>query len=280
MSPDEIHHSIADADDIEEVSDEISVGDVFRSIAGHPLQLVTRWNWKAAFLAVLVRSTVYLVVYFVRKESTDVIVTAVVFESVSRFLSTGLAGALLQSFRKAQPMWLANLICSVMLPAFSHTVEFLTHYVQETYLSDTFAASQNNSRRITFPFSVLLSVVSVLFTLYANRNGTLLVGAGKETQTLATDMKQVPRLIADFVATLPIEICYFLEQKKLLNALLTMLCFGVAVGAILGTTRWKLSWAVQATVIAWAVIAVVTVIAYIVRRIRGDHYLTKYPEGR
>jgi hypothetical protein len=280
MSRDEIHHSIADADDIEEVSDEISVGDVFRSIVGHPLQLVTRWNWKAASLAVLIRGSVYLVVYFVRKESTDVIVTAVVFESVSRFLSTGLAGALLQSFRKAQPMWLANLICSVMLPAFSHTIEFLTHYTQETYLSDTFAASQNNSRRITFPFSVLLSVVSVLFTLYANRNGTLLVGAGKETQTFATDMKQVPRLIANFVAALPTEICYFLEQKKLLNALLTILCFGVAVGGILGTTRWKLNWAVQATVIGWVFIAVITVLTYIIRRIRGDNFFTKYPEGR
>lgn len=33
----EIHHSIADADDIEEVVDEdISVGDVFRSVLGHP----------------------------------------------------------------------------------------------------------------------------------------------------------------------------------------------------------------------------------------------------
>src|SRR5437870_3161456 len=55
MIPDEIHHSIADADDIEEVSDsEISVRDVCVNVLRHPLQLITRWNWKAVLLAVIV----------------------------------------------------------------------------------------------------------------------------------------------------------------------------------------------------------------------------------
>ena len=282
MSPDEIHHSIADADDIEEVSEgEITVGDVFSNIVRHPLQLVTRWNWKSASLAVLVRGSIYLVVYAVGRETTDVIMTALIFEAVSRFLSTGLSGALLQSFRKAQPLWLANVICSVMLPVFTHTIEFLTHYVQENYLSDTFAASQNNSFRKTFPFSVLFSVVSVLFTLYANRDGTLLVGAGKETKTLGNDMKRIPKLIGEFVATLPVEICYFIEERKFVNALLTLLCFGVSVGLILGTAGlWKLRSYIFATVGAWTFLFVVTLITFIVRRIRGDHVLVKFPERR
>src|ERR1043166_7383112 len=188
MVSDEIHHSIADADDIEEVSDaEISVRDVCVNVLRHPLQLITRWNWKAVLLAVIVRSCIYLIVYTLSSEKTVTIITAVVFESISRFLTTGVAGALVQSFRKAQPIWLANLIVSVVLPAFSHTVEYLTHYTQETYFADMFAASENAGRAKTFPISVLFSVVSVLFNLYAMRNGALLVGAGKETQTLRKD---------------------------------------------------------------------------------------------
>jgi len=122
-------------------------------------------------------------------------------------------------------------------------------------------------------------VVSVLFTLYANRNGTLLVGAGKETETLGTDMKRIPKLMGEFVATLPVEICYFLEKKKFVNALLTLLCFGVAVGTILGTAGlWKLNSAIRATVVAWGFLFVVTVITFIIRRIRGDHVLKKFPD--
>ena len=47
----EIHFSVADADDLEELRDEtISLADVFRSLAQHPAQAVTLRDWKAALL--------------------------------------------------------------------------------------------------------------------------------------------------------------------------------------------------------------------------------------
>ncbi|MEQ1645421.1 MAG: hypothetical protein ABL959_18365, partial [Pyrinomonadaceae bacterium] len=129
---DEIHHSIADADDMEEVWEkQIYVSDVFRNLVHHPLQLVSRWNWKAAMLGAIVRASFYYTVYKASRESWAVTLTAVGVELVFRFLTTGLAGAVVQSFRRATPIWQANIIVSILLPAFSHTVEFVTHYIQE-----------------------------------------------------------------------------------------------------------------------------------------------------
>jgi len=270
MTPDEIHQSIADADDIEEVHDlTITVGDVFASVFRHPLQLITRWNWKAVLLAVIVRASIYLVTYSIRHEAWIVILTAMVFEAISRFLTTGVAGALVQSFRKAQPLWLANLIVSVLLPAFSHTVEYLTHYTQETYFSDMFAASQNSGRQNTFPISVLFSVVSVLFNLFAMRNGALLVGAGEETQTLRKDFAQIPSLIFHFVGALPNMICRYIERGKILNALGTIAGFGLVVGTILGTTRGKFNWGYNSAIGAWTILIVCTIMCLIVRKMLG-----------
>jgi len=270
MTPDEIHQSIADADDIEEVHDlTITVGDVFASVFRHPLQLITRWNWKAVLLAVIVRASIYLVTYSIRHEAWIVILTAMVFEAISRFLTTGVAGALVQSFRKAQPLWLANLIVSVLLPAFSHTVEYLTHYTQETYFSDMFAASQNSGRQNTFPISVLFSVVSVLFNLFAMRNGALLVGAGEETQTLRKDFAQIPSLIFHFVGALPNMICRYIERGKILNALGAIAAFGLVVGTILGTTRGKFNWGYNSAIGAWTILIVCTIMCLIVRKMLG-----------
>ncbi|MGB7202235.1 MAG: hypothetical protein WBD16_08190 [Pyrinomonadaceae bacterium] len=274
---DEIHHSIADADDIEEVWDPvITVADVFRNLTHHPLQLLTRWNWKAVLLAMIVRGSFYFTIYKASSESMLVTLTAVMVELFFRFFTTGIAGALVQSFRKATPVWLANLIVSIMLPAFSHTVEFITHYAQERYFFDVFAASQDGvARRRAFAISVLFSVVSVLFNLYAMRKGALLVGAGEDTQSLKDDFKQMPRLVAEFTIALPVLISRFLESRKVLNAIGVFFMFGFTVGAILGTFRGKWEWAWRSALGAWAILLFALVLAFVVRRALGHDKLVK-----
>lgn len=270
--PDDIHHSIADADDIEEVWDEdISVADVFRNLAHHPAQLITRWNWKSVLLATLVRGGFYFTVYQASRESWLVTMTAVLVEFLFRFLTAGVAGALVQSFRKARPIWIANLIVSIALPAFSHTVEFAAHYIQEKYYADVFAASQNSGRERTFAISVLFSVISVLFNLYAMRNGVLLVGAGEATKSLGSDLKRIPRLASEFTAWLPVLIARFLENGRVLSALGAFLAFGASVGGILGTFRGKWAWAWRSALGAWALLLVVVILAVIIRRILGHN---------
>ncbi len=216
---DEIHQSVIDADDLEEVGDEIiSVADVFVSLVRHPLQIIFRWNWKAALLGALLRASFYFVVFKASKENWIVTLTAVMVELSFRFFTSGISGALVQSFRRARPVWLATLMISISLPVFSHSIEFFTHYAQETYFNTIFAASQNNSRQKAFAISVLFSVLSALFNLFMMRHGVLLVGAGEETKTLWGDLKRIPNLVLEFVTYLPFKIINFLGRKNFISA--------------------------------------------------------------
>ncbi len=255
----EIHLSVADADDLEEIRDEkISVGDVFRSLIQHPAQVITRWNWKSAMLGALLRASFYFTVYQASRETMLVTLTAVSVELSFRFFTSGISGALVQSFRRAQPIWLATLIVSISLPVFSHTIEFITHYGQEKYFSSVFPASENNARQIAFAVSVLFSVMSALFNLFMMRHGVLLVGAGRETKTFWNDLKMIPSLVLEFVTFLPIQMVNFFKSGKILSALGIFLSFGLIVGGILGTFRGKWSWAWTTALGAWAILLVWT----------------------
>jgi hypothetical protein len=281
LPPEGIHHSIIDADDMEEVWDErVEVADVIQNLVTHPGQIITRWNWKTAMIGAVVRASFYFTVYQASRESLLVTLTAVLVELTFRFITTGMAGSVVQSFRRASPAWLANVIVSVSLPAFSHTVEYITHYAQERYLYDIFAASENSvARQRAFAISVLFSVVSALFNLFAMKHGVLLVGAGEESKSLLSDIKRIPRMIGEFTAVLPVLIATYLENGRVINALLTFCSFGIAVGAILGTVRGKWQWAYRTAAGAWAVLLFSVVIAltarYIMKR-KGVAYVKRY----
>ena len=270
---DEIHHSIADADDLEEVWEkEISVADVFRNLGRHPLQLITRWNWKSALLAAIVRSTFYFTVYQASKESWVVTLTAVGVELAFRFLTTGVAGAVVQSFRRATPEWAATVVISISLPTITHLIEFFTHYVQEKYYADIFPASTNSARQKTFAISVLFSVVSAMFNLYLMRRGVLLVGAGEETQTLRNDFKKIPFMISEFIKILPLLLIQFLRERKILQAVAVFAAFGLAVGTILGVFRgFDWNWFRWSAYGAWGTLLGATIITRIVMYFRKLH---------
>lgn len=264
---DEIHRSIAEADDLEEVEEkEISIGDVFRSLGQHPLQILARWNWKSALLGATLRASFYFTVYKASKESWLVTFTAVLLELGFRFLTSGISGSLVQSFRRATPIWLATLIVTISLPIFSHTVEFITHYSQERFFSNVFPASENNARQKAFAISVLFSVLSALFNLFVMRHGVLLVGAGEETKSFWSDMKRIPFLVAEFVAYLPVQILGFMNKGKIVPAIGIFSAFGLAIGALLGTFRGEWVWAWKPALGAWAILFVWTMIVAVILR--------------
>lgn len=278
---DEIHHSIADADDVEEVWDErITVSGVLSNLAQHPGQIITRWNWKSAMIGAVLRASFYFTVYQASRQPWLVTLAAVAVELFFRFLTTGMFGAVVQSFRRAEPFWLANLIISIMLPALSHAVEFTTHYAQERYLWDVFAASDNSvARQRAFAISVLFSVISALFNLFAMKHGVLLVGAGDETKTLWDDIKLLPRMIGEFTAFLPVMIAKFIEEGRVFRALGSILAFGVLVGTILGTVRTKWQWAWTTAVGAWALMifaVTITLFARYLFKRKGTMYRKRY----
>lgn len=279
--PDEIHHSIADADDMEEVWDPtITVGDVLKNLIRHPAQIITRWNWKSASMGALLRASFYFTVYQASRESWIVTLTAVMVEMTFRFFTTGISGAVVQSFRKATPVWLANVIVSIMLPAFSHTVEFITHYAQERYFFDIFASPQNSvARQRAFAISVLFSVISALFNLFAMKHGVLLVGAGEETKSFVDDIKRMPRMVGEFTAFLPVLISKYIESGKFIRAIAAFTAFGIGVGTILGTFRGKWEWAYRTAAGAWAILLFAVVLTFVIRRIllrKGKMYRKRY----
>jgi hypothetical protein len=265
----EIHHSIADADDIEQVLDpEIPVGGIVLNLIRHPLQLLTRWNWKSVVFSIIVRDSIYLVGYLLAGEPSIVIITALLVDILFRVITTGVSGSVTQSFRHATPQWLANLIVSIMLPAVGQVVEFFSHYIQENYLADYLPASIHNGFARTFPLSLLFAIISTMFNLYLMRQGVLLVGAGEETLSIGGDLKRIPMHIVEFIRYLPDLIAKYLERGKLLNAFATFCTFGIAIGAILGGGRWKWDWAWKAGMGAWGTLLGATVIGLIVRKIR------------
>lgn len=269
----EIHYSIAEADDLEEIRDEsISVSDVFRSLLQHPAQLITRWNWKAGLLGALLRASFYFSVYKAGRENWLVIFSAVIVEFSFRFFTSGISGALVQSFRRASPAWMATAIVTITLPTFSHTVEYVAHYTQETYFSDVLPASENNSRKIAFAVSVLFSVLSAMFNLFVMRHGVLLVGAGKETKSLGNDLKKIPFLIYEFVTFLPSLILRFISEGKVLAAIGVFSSFGLTVGALLGGFRGKWSWAWTTALGAWAILLVFTLLFAIILRLTRHRF--------
>ncbi|MCB1024629.1 MAG: hypothetical protein KDB79_09575, partial [Acidobacteria bacterium] len=90
----EIHYSIIDADDLEEIrAEEISVADVFQNLLRHPLQILSRWNWKSAMLGAILRAFFYFAVYKASKESFLVTITAMIVEFSFRFFTSGASGA-------------------------------------------------------------------------------------------------------------------------------------------------------------------------------------------
>lgn len=271
----EIHHSIADADDMEEVwDDRIEVVDVIKNLLAHPFQIVHRWNWKLSLIGALLRASFYFTVYKASRESWAVTLTAVLVELGFRFITTGIAGAVVQSFRRATPVWLANVIVSISLPAFSHTVEYITHYAQERYLYDVFAASENSARQRAFAISVLFSALSALFNLFAMRHGVLLVGAGEHTLSFGSDLKRIPKLVGVFVCSLPVYISTQLENGRVLYALGAFVTFGLAIGGILGAFRGKWYWAWTSALGAWAILFGFTIFIGSIRWILRRNNLT------
>lgn len=264
----EIHRPISDAENLESVEiEQVSIGDVFRSLVRHPLQVIKRWNWKSALLGAILRASFYFGAYQLSKESLIVTMVAVIVEFSFRFFTSGISGAIVQSFRKAKPAWIATLIVSVSLPIFSHTVEFFSHYIQEAYFYDVFPASANNARRVAFATSVIISVVSAVFNIFMMRNGVLLVGAGEETNSLWGDFKRIPLLIYEFTLFLPKQIIQFARNNQIHYAVGTFFLFGLIVGAILGTARGKMSWAYSTALGAWGILLGFIVLVFIVQQI-------------
>jgi hypothetical protein len=147
--------------------------------------LLARWNWKSALCSSLVRASLFAGINAPAGPAQAL--AAASTELVYRALTSGFHGALTQALSRAEPVWMATLVAVVLLPVCAHALELVVHWALGTrYLMASILAS------------VLLSIASTLFNLYAMRRGALIVG-DDHAVSLLEDVKRLPRLLGGFV---------------------------------------------------------------------------------
>ena len=160
--------------------------DVFRYLVRHPIEmLVYRWNWKAALFSGILRSMIYLFTHL--KEGWRAALGAMSVEFAFRVIVSGASGSLVQAFHNAAPVWLATLCVMIMLPAFSHMIEFTLH---------TWNGDVNKGKAIII--SITFSIISAIFNLFAMRRDALLVKDDR-AQSLGRDLASLPKIVGEFM---------------------------------------------------------------------------------
>lgn len=205
-----------------------TIGAVWADILRNPAQLVRRWNYKSAIFSSIMRSSIFLFTYLqlAGKENSGRNAVLLAFGAAGaqfayRFLSAGIIGSLIQSFRRVEPAWAAMLMIMLMIPAVSHLFEFL---VQFAYGSLTKTGGNTDEAILR---SVCVSIISTLFNLFAMRRGILLTGADADRKTLWGDMQAIPRIVFDFVAFIPLEIGGMILRRNYPAALAGFVGFGL-----------------------------------------------------
>jgi hypothetical protein len=161
---------------------------VFGWLVCHPWQaLLCRWNYKSALLSSLIRASLFFAVNL--RAGTDAALAAMLTEWAFRLCTSGFYGALTQAFRRVEPERAAALCVLILLPVVSHSLELVLHWWRGT-----------PELLASIGASIVLTVVSTGFNLFAMRRGTLIVGAAG--RTMLDDLKALPRLIVQFVAML------------------------------------------------------------------------------
>jgi hypothetical protein len=174
-------------------SDETTVSGVFLQLIRHPLDTVIfKWNWKSAVLSALLRAPIFFWAYLFQKHGVVDAVGAMLAQAFFRCVYGGVNGSIIQAFRKVRPAWHAVVTIPLILAAFSHVMEFTVSSVYDR-LSGT------NGRSKAILVSVIISVISAVFNLFAMRRGALLV-KDETQQPLWRDLIRMPWIALEFIS--------------------------------------------------------------------------------
>jgi hypothetical protein len=165
-----------------------SLRRVLTALLLHPQRILLLWNWKSAWLSIILRGPIFLAASI--RSGWGVIVSAVLTECLFCGLSAGFYGALVQSVRDATPAWLTALFLAVIVPIAFQGLEFSLHSLRGT-----------PHLRVAEIVSGVVAAISALFNWYAMRRGALLVGG--EGGSFASDLRRLPMLLLNFVIALP-----------------------------------------------------------------------------
>ena len=164
-----------------------TVGEILTALVTSPFtHLIRRWNWKSAVLSSNLRALLFFTANL--SAGLDAARAAFLTELVFRGLTAGFYGAITQAFRTATPPWTGTLAAMLVLPALTHTLELIVHWLRGTpRLAESLV------------LSATFTAISTCFNLFAMRSGALIVGAGSDS--LWNDLRRTPRLVVAFVAS-------------------------------------------------------------------------------
>lgn len=158
------------------------------NLVRRPQRILFLWNWKAAWLSIILRGPVFLGVTI--RRGFRATFEAILVECVFCMSTAGFYGAFVQTLRDAEPEWLTIVFLTLILPAAFQVLEFLMHQYRGT-----------PHLLIAEMILVVASGISALFNWYAMRRGVLLVGG--EGGSFGSDLRRLPVLLLKFVAALP-----------------------------------------------------------------------------
>ena len=181
--------------------------DISRYLLLHPLRsMVFRWNWKAAVLSALLRAPIFLFAYLFQKQGVADAVSVTILLAIFRVIFGGVNGAIIQAYRNVKPAWHAVLTVPVVLAAFSHVVEFVVLTIYD-------ALTNTHGKTKAIAISVIVSIISARFNLFAMRRGALIV-RDESMQSFGRDLVRMPWLVFEFIS-FPLVWTYKRKRAKL-----------------------------------------------------------------
>jgi len=231
------------AQDIEEIPEVHTFTEAFRYLTQNPRLFITHWNYKGAILSGAIRAPIFLLTYLAGSKGWTLALGAAGAQFAFRFLFAGVGGALIQAFRRVEPAWKAMLAVILIVPLISHVLELL---VQVAFGALTETESMTSGAVLK---SICMSILSALFTLYAMRQGVMIVGES-DSKSFGNDIKRMPRLVGEFIVFLPNEIGDMMRERRWKSAIMSLIGFGLFSQILCmmfvnaPAKGWKLHWTI------------------------------------
>ena len=223
-------------EEVPEVPPSHTITEALERVWNNPSLFITNWNYKGAVLSGVLRAPIFLITYLAGKESLKLAIGAATAQFLFRFAFAGVAGTLIQGFRRVEPAWKALLAIMLMLPLISHLFEFAVQSVF-AYATGTQAHTDEAILR-----SITVSIMSALFTLFAMRRSVMTVG-DEDSRSLLHDISRLPVLIFEFCAFIPNEIGSLIRRGAWATAALAIIGFGIfsqiMVWALVNKPAWS-----------------------------------------
>lgn len=144
---------------------------------------VTAWNWKSAAGSSCCRAAIFFLVNL--SAGTDAALAAMQTEFIYRAVMAGFYGALTQYFARLRDERVATRAATVIVPGLAHLVEFGVHRWAGTAVLGW-----------SMTGSIMFSVVTTRFNLFAMRHGVLTVG--RDSDSWWHDLRALPALVVAF----------------------------------------------------------------------------------